>query len=196
VHLAATILAAMTLASPFGSAEASALSVDPGGLTVEVSVTVAGVPAAVLVRPFSSYEELAPTALVLDADGVWRGYVVVPTSENWSIVFDAIDPDGHADRSETVTLTDLGVDPAVVSGPPAAPTGGGGLDAGRLWLFGGIVLALAALGAIAWWTFAPPPGPDAPVDPEPDPEGGTDVLGRPVADAEDPVPPQDTSGAT
>jgi hypothetical protein len=166
VHILALVVAAVTLASPFGSAEASAIFDEPGGLTVEISVEVSGTFSAVLVRPFSSYEELPPTALVSREDGRWSGYVVVPTAEDWSIVFDAIAPDGGEVRSDTSTLTELGVDPVVISAPPVAPVGRDGIGAGRFWLFGGIVLALGALGALAWWTFGgAPTEPDVSIGP-------------------------------
>jgi hypothetical protein len=69
-------------------------------------------------------------------------------------VFDAIDPDGEAFRSDTTSLTALGVDPVVVAGPPAAPVPSRGIDASTQWLIAAVLLAAGALGALAWWTFA------------------------------------------
>lgn len=147
------VLLAVVLAVPFGRAEAAAVD-DTDGLVVDVSVEVDGEWSVVLVRPFSSFEELPPTALVDRGDGVWGGRVRLPTAEDWSIVFDAIDADGDAVRSETTTLTAMGVDPVVVEAPPSTPVPSEPIPATTWWLIAGIVLALAALGVLAWWTFS------------------------------------------
>jgi hypothetical protein len=152
VHLV-LVLASVVLSSPFGTAEAAAIA-DDDGLTVEMSIAVSGTVSVVIVRPFSSFEQLPPTALFDRGDGTWGGLVVLPSAEDWSIVFDAIDPDGEAFRSDTTSLTALGVDPVVVAGPPAAPVPSRGIDASTLWLIAAVLLAAGALGALAWWTFA------------------------------------------
>lgn len=127
---------------------------DDVGLTVEITVKVDRTFEAVLVRPFSSFEELPPIALVaIDAD-TWGGDVTFPTSEDWSLVFDGLEAEGEAFRSIAVTLIEIGVDPLVVAGEPARLPGRS-LDASTWWLIGAMVFALAALGALAWWTFAP-----------------------------------------
>lgn len=149
------VIALVTLASPFGDAEAAGVALDDR-LTIEVSVEVRGTFEAVIVTPFSSFEELPKTALRNRGDGTWGGLVELPSAEDWSVVFDAIEPDGTASRSETVTLTELGVDPVVVGAEPAEPIPGDPIPASTWWLIGGILLALAALGALAWWTFADP----------------------------------------
>jgi hypothetical protein len=166
VHLVLAILAAVTLAAPFGGAEAAAVAEADGAVTVEISVAVSESYSVVLVRPFSSFEELAPTALTDRGDGTWGGFLVVPTAEDWSIVFDGIAPDGSASRSETTSLTALGVDPVVVEAPPVAPLPSRSIDATTIWLLVGVVLALAALGALAWWTFGGSTSTGASVDDE------------------------------
>ncbi|MFV1971349.1 MAG: hypothetical protein ACC683_10150, partial [Acidimicrobiia bacterium] len=96
------VLVMVVLAPPFGAVEGKAVS-DEAGLTVEITVEVDRTFEAVLVRPFSSFEELPPTALVaIDAD-TWGGQVTFPTAENWSIVFDGLEAEGEASRSDTVT---------------------------------------------------------------------------------------------
>ncbi len=147
------IIAALVLASPFGAVEGKAVS-DEAGLTVEITVEVDKTFEAVLVRPFSSFEELPPTSLVaLDAD-TWGGLVTFPSSEDWSLVFDGLEADGTATRSDAMTLTAIGVDPLVVSGD-SAPLPRRGIDTSTWWLIGGMVAALGALAVLAWWTFAP-----------------------------------------
>jgi hypothetical protein len=150
--LFAAVLLAVTLAPPFGTAEAAAVS-DVGGLTVEMSVELTRSTDVVLVRPFSSFEELPPTALRDRGDGTWGGSVVLPTADNWSIVFELIDPDGSTARSDTTDLIALGVDPVVVAGEPTTPIPKRSIDATTWWLIGGVLLALAAIGSLTWWTF-------------------------------------------
>lgn len=147
------VVAAVVLASPFGVADGTAVD-DTDGLIITTTVEVTGSYEVVLVRPFSSFEELAPTALLDQGDGTWGGTVRLPSAENWSLVFDAIEPDGQSDRSETVTLTDLGIDPVVVAGEPSAPVDSGPVPSTTWWLIVGVVLAFAALGVLAWWTFS------------------------------------------
>ena len=123
------LIAAIALTSPFGTAEGTAID-DSDGLVITVSVEVVGTYEVVLVRPFSSFEELPPTALIAREDGAWGGTVRLPSAENWSLVFDAIEPDGASDRSDSVTLIDLGIDPVVVDGAPTAPVDAGPASAG------------------------------------------------------------------
>jgi hypothetical protein len=173
VHVLAILVAAVTLSSPFGAAEAAALSAGEE-LVVDVSVVMTGTFETVLVRPFSSFDELPPTALVGSDDGTWSGVVTFPTAEDWSLVFDAIERDGTSYRSDTTSLSALGVDPAVIEGPPSTPVPRRPIDPSTWWLIGGMVLAVAALAALAWWTFSDPGDGDAPDAPTGDgDDGGT-----------------------
>ena len=134
------IIAVVVLTSPFGVTEGKAVS-DENGLTVEITVEVDETFEAVLIRPFSSFEEIPPTALAPLDNDTWGGSVTFPTAENWFIVFDAHDSIGTATRSESMTLTDIGVDPLVVAGEPVERPGA-------------VVAALAALAILGWWTFS------------------------------------------
>jgi hypothetical protein len=147
------ILTIMVLAPPFGAVEGKAVA-DDRGLTVEITVEVDRTFEAVLVRPFSSFEELPPTALIPIGNAKWGGLVTFPTPEDWSFVFDGLEAEGEAARSEAMTLTDIGVDPLVVADEPARLPGRS-LDTSTWWLIAAMVLALAALSALAWWTFTP-----------------------------------------
>lgn len=146
------LLLAVVLTSPFGEVTAAAVDVTDG-LTVDVVVEVDGTYEAVLFRPFSTFEELAPTALRPLGGNRWGGAVTVPTAEDWLVVFDAIEPDGNAIRSDTTSLSVMGVDPVVISGEPEAPVERS-IDSSTWWLVAAAVLALAALAALAWWTFS------------------------------------------
>lgn len=146
------LLLSVVLTSPFGDATAGAVDVDEG-LTIDVVVQVDGTYEVVLFRPFSAFEELAPTALRALDSTTWGGAVTLPTAEDWLVVFDAIEPDGNTVRSDTTSLSALGVDPVVIAGEPEAPVSRS-IDSSTWWLVAGAVLAFAALGALAWWTFS------------------------------------------
>jgi len=152
VHFILTILFMATLAAPFGDVEGSAVGLD-SGVTVEMTVKVTQTFEAVLVRPFSSFEELPPTALVFRDDGTWEGLVRFPTATDWSFVFDGIAAGGVVTRSDAITLTEIGVDPVVVGGVPERPAART-LSTTTLWLIAAFVFAVSALGALGYWTFA------------------------------------------
>ncbi|MCZ7532259.1 MAG: hypothetical protein M5U23_02415 [Acidimicrobiia bacterium] len=163
------ILAAVTLASPFGAAEGSAID-DTQGLTVEVTVVYDSSAKAVIVRPFSDYEELPPTAMVAEGDGTWIAWVVLPTAQNWQIAFEGFPAGGGSDISETTDLIALGVDSVVIDSDVTAPLPSKPLiPQGSWWLIVAVVVGLAALGALAYWTF----GSDPELNAVP-PSGGTD----------------------
>jgi len=54
----------------------------------------------------------------------------------------------------------------VVEAPPGAPLPSRSIDATTVWLLVGVILAMAALGALAWWTFSGSSSDGAPVEPE------------------------------
>jgi len=153
MSIVVALIALVLLPSPFGEAEAGAVSLD-GGLTIEVVVEADGPFTVVLAQPFSSFEQLPPTALSDLGDGSWGGFVELPTAENWNLVFDAIESDGTTVRSETANLIELGVDRVIVGGEPEESSNSGGFSTGSVWLAVAVVLLLGSLGALAWWTFS------------------------------------------
>ncbi|RLE15657.1 MAG: hypothetical protein DRJ28_03600 [Actinobacteria bacterium] len=141
----------VVLVAPFGAVEGKAVA-DDSGLTVEITVEVDRTFEAVLVRPFSSFQELPPTALQPIGNDMWGGLVTLPTAEDWNLVFDGLEAGGETFRSDSVTLTEIGVDPVVVAGEPIRLPDRA-IDTATWWLIGGIAGALSALAALAWWTF-------------------------------------------
>ena len=171
------LIAMVTLSSPFGDATASAIGLDDG-MTVEVIVEVDRSFDVVLARPFSSFEELPPTALSDLGNGSWGGFVVLPSAENWSLVFDAFETDGTTFRSDSTDLLAMGVDAVVIAGEPVAPVGGGGFTTSTWWLAAAVVLILGSLGALTWWTFSGDDEEDEPdEDDEEDEADGTESDG-------------------
>lgn len=147
------ILASVVLAAPFSAAEAAAVD-DTDGLAVEITVEYPSGAEAVIVRPFSDFEELPPTAMTDLGDGVWGALVLFPSAQNWSVAFEAFPNDGGSVVSESTTLLAMGVDPVVIDSEVTAPTPSDPLiPEGSWWLIAGIVLAFAALIVLAFWTF-------------------------------------------
>ncbi len=143
------LLLSVTLAAPFGDAEARALEID-SGMTVEVSVAVDGGRSAVLARVVALAGELPPVALVDHGNGRWVGILRLSGREDVQIAFEAIDAAGQSDLSDLTTLTDLGVDPAVISS--SRPTQLPPVKRGpNWWLVGGVAAGLAALVLIVVW---------------------------------------------
>lgn len=169
------LIALVTLTAPFGDATASAVSLDDG-MTVEITVEVDRPMEVVIARPFSSFEELPPTALSDLGDGSWGGFVVLPSQENWSLLFDAFETDGTTFRSDTTDLLAMGVDKVLILGEPAAPVGGRALTSTTWWLIAAVVLVLGSLGALTWWTFL---GDDGAGEPEGAPDDDESTESQP-----------------
>ena len=145
------LLLSVVLGAPFGEAEARALEVDTG-MTIEVSVDVVDGRSAVLARVVAFAGELPPVALVDQGDGRWAGVLRLSGREDVQVAFEAIDADGSSEISDLSTLTELGVDPAVVS--PTRPTRPPAPDPGpNWWLIGGIGAGMMALALVVWWVF-------------------------------------------
>lgn len=145
------LLLSVTLAAPFGEAEARALEAD-SGMTVEVSVEIDGSYSAVLARVVAFAGELPPVALVDQGDGRWVGVMRLTGREDVDVAFEAIDPEGTSEISELSSLTDLGVDPAVVA--PTRPARPPADDRGPNWqLVGGMGAGVLALALVFVWAF-------------------------------------------
>jgi hypothetical protein len=144
-----SLLLSVTLAAPFGDAEARALEID-SGMTIEVSVLVDGGRSAVLARAVAVAGELPPVAMADQGDGRWVGILRLSGREDVQVAFEAIDGGGQSEISDLTTLTDLGVDPAVIS--PTRPTQLPLQEPGpNWWLLGGIAAGSAALVLLAVW---------------------------------------------
>jgi hypothetical protein len=146
------MLLTVVLGAPFGEAEARALEVD-SGMTIEVSVDVDGGRSAVLARVVAFAGELSPVALVDQGNGTWVAVLRFSGREDVQVAFEAIDADGSSEISEFSTLSELGVDPAVVS--PTRPTVPPAKEPGlNWWLIGGVAAGIAALVLVVVWAVA------------------------------------------
>lgn len=143
------MLVSVVLGAPFGEAEARALEVDTG-MTIEVSVDVDGGRSAVLAKVVAFAGELPPVALIDRGNGRWVGILRLSGREDVQVAFEAIDGGGSSDISELSTLTELGVDPAVVS--PTRPTVPPADEPGpNWWLIGGAAAGILALVLLVVW---------------------------------------------
>jgi hypothetical protein len=152
--LIALILAlSVTLAPPFGEAEARA--VDAGiGLVVEVTVEVEGGAAAVLARGVGITGELGPVALSDLGDGRWGGQLTLDGRENIQVAFEAIRADADDVVSELHTLEELGVDPAVLGeARPATGTTANSTSRSSWWLVLAGGAGLVAVLLVAIWAI-------------------------------------------
>lgn len=157
---AVALIAAVMLAAPFGDASATAVDLTEG-LTVEITVRYDADASAVIVRPYSDFQELPPTAMALQPDGSWFGWVELPTAQNWQIAFEGFRTDGGSDLSDGTDLIELGVDPVVIESEVLEPLPDKPLiPSGSWWLIVAIGVGLLALGALAYWAFTDGEQPD------------------------------------
>jgi hypothetical protein len=153
------LLLSVTLAAPFGAAEARATDVGDGGMTLEVRVEVNAPATAVLVRGVdpSGQNELPPVALSDLGDGTWGGIVELPVVENIRLGFELIPASGPATVSELRTLVELGVDaPIFHLDEPATSTAASEEPASHrspVWVLLALVAGFGALGLVALWTW-------------------------------------------
>ncbi|GMQ86611.1 MAG: hypothetical protein BMS9Abin07_2197 [Acidimicrobiia bacterium] len=143
------ILLSVTLAPPFGEAEARALTLT-GGITIDVSVEVEGAPTTVIARISGLAGELDPQALVDRGGGTWGTIIKLTGREDVLVAFEYIDTDGATFISDASTLTALGVDPAAIAPnlPTKPPPEEPGVDP---WLLAGVAAALGALVLFGFW---------------------------------------------
>lgn len=187
------ILLTVTLASPFGDAEAHALGA-PSARTIDVTVEVEGAPAAVIARITGIGGELDPVALVPRGVGAYGQTIKLTAWEDVQISFEYIGTDGETTISAASSLSALGVDPelmrpTVASGP--SPQEESGVDPR---LFVALAAGLIAIVIVLFWvsgglreSLKPEDWTFAPVD-----EGDEDEKPAPAVD-DDPVT-SDTAG--
>jgi hypothetical protein len=146
------LVLSVVLGPPFGKAEARALDVDTG-MTIEVSVELDGGRSAVLARVVAFAGELPAVALVDQGDGRWVGMLRLSGREDVQVAFEAIDAGGATDISDLSTLTELGVDPAIVA--PTRPAVPPSPDSGpNWWLIAGLVTGIVAIALLVWWALS------------------------------------------
>lgn len=146
------LLLTVTLAAPFGDAEARAVDAGPP-LVVEVRVEVDGPFEAVLLRGISQTGELEPIAMTPQEDGSYATIVRLTQREDIDVAFEAIRESGEIVISDALSLTALGVDLAIFQLAP--PTTGNPApaqpDSATMWLVIAVVAVLGALLLVTMW---------------------------------------------
>jgi hypothetical protein len=147
-----TLFLSVTLAAPFGTAEATAIDAGPP-LEVVITVEVVDPREAVLVRMVSLAGELDPVAMASRGDGTWGVTVRLTEREDVLVAFEAVPAQGDAVISTAFRLTDLGVDPAVFTiGDTTTTTAGDRRAPGEtVWLVAAVAAAVVALALLAVW---------------------------------------------
>ena len=149
------LLLSVTLSAPFGAASAELVGFTPEVVTVEISVEVLEPAALVLLRGQDvSGQELDPVALLTRADGTWGAVVELPARRDLRLAFDLIPSQGASILSEAASLTDLGIDPDILTlgEPPAIPDEESGAPVGLAWIVVAVAAALLALVLLAIWS--------------------------------------------
>lgn len=146
------LLLTVALAAPFGDAEARAVDAGPP-FVVEVRVEVDGAFEAVLVRGISVTGELEPIAMTPQEDGSYATIVRLTQREDIEVAFEAIRENGEVVISETSSLSDLGVDPALfdLETTTTVEADATGPEPGTMWLVIAVVAVLGALLLVTMW---------------------------------------------
>jgi hypothetical protein len=144
------MLFSVTLQPPFGEAGAQVLGT-PAARTIDVTVEVEGEPVAVLARITTLAGEQDPVALVPRGENRYGQAIKLTGWEDVVVAFEYIGADGTTSISAGSTLTDLGIDPAVINPERPATTSKSEGFTVDPWLLAGGAAALAAVVLMAFW---------------------------------------------
>ena len=152
--LALALLLAVELADPFGEAAAAGRQLSAQVIEVDVTVTVTGGGSVVahLIDPGDQERTVAMAA----RGGETYGTVFETAPSDLVVVFEVVGDEGST-LSEPVSLTQLGLDPALVGQLPGGLAGVGD-DSGqsetvRRWGWLGLALGAASLSLLAVWAL-------------------------------------------
>lgn len=158
-----SLTAAVVLGGDFGVASATGEPAVGNRVLVNLEVEVlvsADVVVAHLIQPGSDQETIS---LAGDSAGIFRGAATVPKADI-VVVFEAVRGPGNSALSSPTTLTELGLDrallgdlvPPIEASTPSEPSEGIG---GPLLL--AILSGVLSLALLAWWVWSGKPEPDA-----------------------------------
>lgn len=145
--LALLLLAVVELGAGFGGAEVDGAEVDPGTMEIEITVTLQESPGPVIAHLLLGEARAEAIALSDRGSGRWGALVEVRRAD-WHLVFEDVSTGGLTNEA---TLTELGLDPALLgSGPsttaPPAPQPGGRYA--WVWLVVALVAAASAMAVL------------------------------------------------
>lgn len=119
--LALVLLLSVTLAPPFGEAEATAVSWTDATVVLDVRVEVDGIAEVVLVQPYGlDSQPLDALPMSLLDDGTWGTLAEMPRVSGVRLGFEVFA--GTSREQSTIhSLVELGVDPSVFVGADVPP---------------------------------------------------------------------------
>ena len=150
-------LASVELGGAFGVAAAEGVAVSSGEIEVTISVVVEASPVNVVAYLVDPGDDQATVALGPRAGGEYAGTAISERAD-LVVIFEAIWADGSSETSRPVTLTELGLDPAVLldeAGVVDTDDEELTLDAAtERWGWAAVGLGAAALSLLALWALA------------------------------------------
>lgn len=157
-----SLTAALVLGGDFGVASASGEPAVGNRVLVDLEVEIfvsADVVVAHLIQPGGEQETISMSG---DSSGIFRGAATIPKAD-LVVVFEAVRGPGNSVLSSPATLTELGLDRALLGdlvapieeAPVAEPTAGIG---GPLLI--AILSGVLSLALIAWWAWSGGVSPD------------------------------------
>lgn len=162
--LIAALLLTLELGGSFIDSSVDGEVVSSGEIEITVSVTVEGGPSTVVMHLVDPGDDQVTVTLGHQGGGVHTG-VAIAERADLVVVYEAIWPDGTSETSQPTTLTELGMDPAILLDNPDVTTpeeeGNLTLDAAtERWGWAALALGAAALSLLAWWALADYPRKD------------------------------------
>ncbi|MDF1595807.1 MAG: hypothetical protein P1T08_06890 [Acidimicrobiia bacterium] len=163
-------LLTVELGGTFGVASAEAVVVSSGEIEVTLSVEVGGNPVGVVAHFIDPGDDQETVTLGHQGAGIYGGTALVERAD-LIVVFEAIGAGAVSVLARPVTLTELGVDPALLLDEVGTSAGGDvelRLDATtERWGWAALGLTAAALSLLAWWALADYPKRTRSAMPEP-----------------------------
>ncbi len=142
---------AVTIGGVFG--EASATGRQATAATIEVDLTVEASDADTLVAHLIEPGADQRTVPLVDRGGGVYGIIIELRKADYVVVFEALKA-GVSTQSPPFSLTDLGLDPALIGVVPVIPTTAPEISFDtEMWGWAGLGLAALALALLAWWAL-------------------------------------------
>jgi hypothetical protein len=163
-------LLTIELGGTFGLASAEAVAVSSGEIEVTLSVEVGGNPASVVAHFIDPGDNQETVTLGHQGAGTYEGTALVERAD-LIVVFEAIGAGATSELARPITLTELGVDPALLlEGSSTIEPQENELTlnaATERWGWAALGLGAGALSLLAWWALADYPKRTRSAMPEP-----------------------------
>jgi len=145
--LALLLLAVVELGAGFGGAEVDGVELDSGRMEIEITVALAESPGPVIAHLVLGGANTESVALSDRGSGRW-GAIVEVRRADWHLVFEDVSTGGLTSEA---SLTELGLDPALLGSGPATSAPPAPRPDGRyawVWLVVALVAAASAMAVL------------------------------------------------